>query len=150
MSLFDELVAFFEADGWPLRTLVAQQAITTTYSGQSGSYPAVARADEESHTLAFTTVLGLPVHPEARVAILETVARANFGLPLGCFLFDTDTGEIRFRTSLDVEGAVVTAAMIRNLVYTNCLAMDAYAPGFAAVLAGEATPERAIAQVEGG
>lgn len=147
-ALFQHLVDFFEDDGWPIQILTDQAALTTTYGGRFSDFAAVARADEDTHLLAFTTLLGQLVHPEVRVPMLEFVARANFGLPLGCFTFDTDTGEIRFRTSLDVEGVTVTRALVRNLVYTNCLAMDAYAPGFAAVLSGSATPEAAIASVE--
>jgi len=148
MTLYQRMVAFFQEDGWPITELADQGALTTTYGASSGTFPAVARADERLQTVAFTTLFGQLVHPEARVAVMEAVARANFGLPLGCFTFDTDTGEIRFRTSVDVEGVEVSTAMVRNLVYTNCLAMEAYAPAFSALLAGGISPEAAIAAVE--
>ncbi len=148
MSLFDTMERFFDEDAWPYQALPKQWALTTSYQGKSTSFAALARVDEDLQTVTFATLYGRLVHPEARVRVLEFITRANFGLPLGCFTLESDSGEVQFRTSADVDGVNINTALIRNLVYTNCLAMDAYAPGIAMVLSGEATPEQAIAAVE--
>jgi len=147
-ALFNVMEQFFREDQWPFQSLPNQGALTTNYQGQSGSYAAVARVDEELQTISFATLYGRLVHPEARVRVLEFITRANFGLPLGCFTFEPDAGEVQFRTSIDVDGFAISTALVRNLVYTNCLAMDAYAPGIAKVLSSEASPEEAVLFVE--
>ena len=150
ISLFDVVERFFREDGWPVQALTEQGALTTNYQGRSGSYAGIARVDERLQTVSFATLYGRLVHPEARVRILEFITRANFGLPLGCFTFEADAGEVQFRTSIDVDGYALTTELVRNLVYTNCLAMDSYAPGIAQVLSSTATPEAAVASVEEG
>lgn len=148
MALFDTFERFFDADDWPYKALPRQGVLTTNYKGRSGRFAGLARVDEELQTITFATLYDRLVHPEARVRVLEFITRANFGLPLGCFTFESETGEVQFRTSADVDGVNLNTALIRNLVYTNCLAMDAYAPGIGMVLSGEASPQAAIAAVE--
>lgn len=148
MSLFPVVRRFFDEDEWPIQVLEEQGVVTTSYGGGGHTYAAIARVDEEQQTITFATLYGRLVHPEARLRVLEFITRANFGLPLGCFTLETETGEVQFRTSIDVEGFAPTPELVRNLVYTNCLAMDAYAPGLEEVLSGRLSPEAAVAAVE--
>jgi hypothetical protein len=66
---------------------------------------------------------------------------SNFGL-------DYTDGEIRYKTSIDVEGDRLTPALIKRLVFTNVAMMDQYLPGIRAILEHNATPEEAIRLVE--
>ncbi|WP_008312518.1 hypothetical protein [Leptolyngbya sp. PCC 6406] len=59
-------------------------------------------------------------------------------------------GEIRYKTSIDVEGDRLTPALIKRLVYANVMMMDTYRPGLLAVLESTTTPEDAIHWVETG
>jgi hypothetical protein len=147
-SIFEVVLEFFRTDGWPVTEVPGQTVATTSFRSDARSYAALAAVDEVSGTISFATLFPTPVPPPLRPVVTEFVARANFGLPLGCFTMDPDTGEVRFRTSADVDGGPVPVELVRNLVYTNCLAMDAYAPGLIRVLSGEATPEAAVADVE--
>ena len=61
----------------------------------------------------------------------------------------TEFGELRFKTSIDVEGGQLTSTMVKNLVYTNLAVMDQYLPGLKKVIDGM-EPEKAIAEVEAG
>ncbi|WP_017662953.1 hypothetical protein [Baaleninema simplex] len=61
---------------------------------------------------------------------------------------DYSDGEIRYKTSIDVEGSQLDNALIKQLLYTNLLMMDKYLPAIEAVIAGTQTPEEAIALVE--
>ena len=62
---------------------------------------------------------------------------------------DFTDGEVRYRTSIDVEDASLPPALIKNLVYTNIGTFDRYLPGIMAVIYGNTSPEDAIHQVEG-
>jgi hypothetical protein len=58
----------------------------------------------------------------------------------------------RFRsckTSIDVEGDRLSAALIKQVVYTNVTMMDEYLPGILSVIYGNVSPAEAIAQIEG-
>ncbi len=68
-------------------------------------------------------------------------------MEIGNFELDFDSGEIRFKTSLDVTGDRITPALIKQLVYINVLTIDQYLPSIQAVLDG-ATPVDAIRAIE--
>lgn len=57
-------------------------------------------------------------------------------------------GEIRYKTSIDVEGDRLTPALIKRLVYANVMMMDTYFPGIQAILETGVEPEAAIDLVE--
>jgi hypothetical protein len=57
-------------------------------------------------------------------------------------------GEIRFKTSIDVEGGTLTDKMIENLLAANCVVVNKYLAGLRSVITGTA-PAAAIATIEG-
>jgi hypothetical protein len=88
--------------------------------------------------------------PETKnLAIAEFIARANFGMIIGNFELDFTDGEIRYKTSIDVEGANLTFLQIKRLVYANVMMMDQYLPGIMSLLDSDVSPKDAIAQIEG-
>jgi hypothetical protein len=58
------------------------------------------------------------------------------------------SGEIRYKTSIDVEGSTLTFPQIKQLVYTNVMMMDEYLPGIISVIDGGVEARDAIAQIE--
>ena len=80
---------------------------------------------------------------------MEFLHRANYGLHMGNFEFDGSDGEIRFKTSIDADGAVLNTVLSRNAIYMNCLMMDRYLPGILGLIYGEMTAVEAIDKVDG-
>ncbi|MEO1389173.1 MAG: YbjN domain-containing protein [Cyanobacteria bacterium J06634_6] len=76
----------------------------------------------------------------------QFITRANYGLILGNFELDYTDGEIRYKTSLDVEGDRLTPALTKNLISTNVMTMNQYLPGLLAVLEQQTPPGQAIKQ----
>ena len=67
---------------------------------------------------------------------------------IGNFELDFSDGEIRYKTSLDVEGDRLSNALIKQTVYLNVLTMDKYLPALVAVINNELSVDNAIAAVE--
>jgi hypothetical protein len=61
---------------------------------------------------------------------------------------DYEDGEVRFRTSLDIENHEVTHALVSNHVYPNVWMMDRYLPGLFAVVYSDKNPEEIINSIE--
>ena len=82
------------------------------------------------------------------------MTRANYGLIIGNFEMDFSDGEVRYKTSIDVEDEDeddrLSVALIKNLVYANVLTMDRYLPGVMSIIYGDVSPAQAIAQMEEG
>ena len=72
----------------------------------------------------------------------------DYGMTIGNFELDYTDGEIRYKTSIDVEGDQLTSALIKNLVYTNVRMMDEYLPGITAVIEAGVSPEEVIWAIE--
>jgi hypothetical protein len=49
--------------------------------------------------------------------VAEFLTRANSGMVIGNFELDFADGEIRYKTSIDVEGDKLSYAIIKRLVY---------------------------------
>jgi hypothetical protein len=67
---------------------------------------------------------------------------------IGNFEFDFSDGEIRFKTSLDINSSNLDVAVIGQLIYTNLFNVDKYLPGITQILDSDISPEEAIATIE--
>lgn len=148
-TVFDKMVKFFQDDEWKFRQLEDRPILQMGFSGRNGSWMCYAQAKNEQQRFIFYSVLEAKASPEKHPAIAEFLTRANYGLVLGNFEMDYSDGEIRYKTSVDVEGGDLTHEMIKTLVYTNVLMMDKYLPGIMSVLYANIPPEQAVASVEG-
>lgn len=147
-SIFDSMVRFFREDDWKFRQIEEKPILMMGFSGESGSWICYAQAQDDRQRFIFYSVMESKVPADRRPAVAEFLTRANYGLILGNFEMDFSDGEVRYKTSVDVEGGSLAQQMIRTMVYTNILMMDRYLPGVMSVVYGGVSPADAIAQVE--
>ncbi len=148
-DLIDVARQFLTDDGWPLAEVPEKPILRTGFEGKNGAWNVFIQADEAHRLLLIYSVCPFKVSEDQRPAVVEYVTRANYGLLLGNFEFDYTDGEVRFKTSIDVESAELTPALVHNLAYANVYMMDRYLPGIMMVVYGKAQPADAIREVEG-
>jgi hypothetical protein len=159
-AIFDAMEAFFKKDEWPATRLENQAAMSMNFQGQNGRWSCYARVEEEKQIVLFYSYCPVKAPEEKRPILADFLTRANYGLYIGNFEMDYNDGEIRFKTSIDVEGnksvgeegkepAELSFALMKRVVYDNVGVMDKYLPGVMAVIYGGASPTEAIAKVEG-
>lgn len=146
--IFQAVVGFFQEDDWHFDRVEGREALTMGFSGQNGTWRCLAMVDQEREQFAFFSSLDTKVPLEKRRLAAEYLTRANYGLPLGNFELDFSDGEVRCKTSIDIEGGTLTNTMVRNIVYCNCALMDRYLPGLMKVVYGSTMPEAAIQEIE--
>ncbi len=149
-EIYESVLSYFKGLDWPLRETDGHSTLITAFRGQNGEWVCIAKIREEERQFAFYSICPLEIPADKRQAIAELVTRANFGLIVGNFEFDLDDGELRFKTSIDVEGDWLSDPLIAHLVELNLRAMDQYLPGFQDVLGERAQPAEALARVEHG
>ncbi|MEB3294603.1 MAG: YbjN domain-containing protein [Synechococcales bacterium] len=145
--ILEEAIRFFAEDDWSFAKIQGQPALQIGCQGKNGEWNCYAKAREEQQQFIFYSISPIAAPEDKRGTIAHFLTRANYGTLIGNFELDFSDGEIRYKTSIDVEGDRLTPALIKRLVYTNVAMMDEYLPGIQAVMAGE-TPEQAIALVE--
>jgi hypothetical protein len=146
VTIRDALVAYFKARDMSLFE-IDERTMSAPVAGSNGEWTLFATIREPEHQLLLHGVHPGEVSADRRTEMALYLSRANFGLVIGAFEIDLDDGEVRFKTSIDVEGAELTDALIDHLVLANVSMMDRYLPGIDAVANG--TPaDAAIAAVE--
>ncbi len=147
--ILDAVERFLESDDWPVNRLKDRQLVKTAFEGKNGQFACYAQERQEQEQFVFYSIF--PVRtPEAKIPeIAEFITRANYGLIIGNFELDHSDGEVRYKTSIDVEDAELTDPLIRHMVYANVLTMDKYFPGLMRVLYAGIDPTSAVEEVEG-
>ncbi len=148
--IFEALARFFAENEWPATRLGDQTVLQLAFQGAQSRWLCYAQAREETQQFVFYSVCPITIPAEKRPVIAEYITRANYGLILGNFELDFEDGELRYKTSLDVEESELTLALLKPVVFANITTMDRYLPGIMSLIYGKASPLEAVAQVESG
>jgi len=147
-QFFEEIVNFFQEDGWPFVQVEGEPLLQMVFQGENGKWTCYAKARDDPEQFVFYSVCPVNAPDSKRLAVAEFLTRANSGMIIGNFEMDFEEGEIRYKTSIDVEDDSLSSALIKRLVYANVMMMDGYLPGIMSVIYGDVTPRDAIAQIE--
>jgi hypothetical protein len=145
---FQTLGEWLEADGWHPDLLQGISAYRTGFAGDNARVVCIAEVRLQLQQFLFYVLVPNKVPEGRRVEVAEAITRANWGLRIGNFELDFNDGELRYKSSLDFEGELLTHALIRNVVYPAVETLDHYLPALMAVAYGGKEPAAAIAEVE--
>jgi hypothetical protein len=148
-TIFNAMMEFFEEDDWEFSWMEGVTALSMSFAGKHGKWMCYAQAREEQQQFVFYSVCPVNAPESKRALISEFVTRANYGMIIGNFEMDWADGEIRYKTSIDVEGAQLTKLLVKQMVYANVMIMDRYLPGLMSVMYGSSTAVEEIAKIEG-
>lgn len=147
-KILEIIAQFFKEDDWRFERIEGKPILRTGFKGKNVTLRLISQANEEKCLANFYSVLDLSIPEDNRLAVAEYLTRANYGLNIGNFELDFSDGEVRYKTSIDVEGGQLTTTMVKNLVYNNVLTMDKYYSGIMSVVYGNVSPADAIAKIE--
>jgi hypothetical protein len=147
--ILDAIAVFLEQDDWPHNLVDGRSVYKTGFEGKNGQFTCYAQERNEQEQFVFYSIF--PVRaPENRLAeVAEFITRANYGMIIGNFELDYGDGEVRYKTSVDVEEVDMTQPLLRHAIYANVLTMDKYFPGFMRVIYAGIDPVDAVEEVEG-
>ena len=138
---------FFDSQDWPFVQL-EDELFQLAFAGENGRWRCYTRIRQAEDQLLFYSICPLAVPDDRRAAIAEFLTNVNYGAVIGNFELDWSDGEIRYKTSIDVEGDRLSVPLMENLVYANVMMMDRYLPGIVAVIEAEISVDEAIARIE--
>lgn len=147
-SIAEVIRQYCNEDGIKYRQL-DERTIHAAFQGTNFTYQMFARSRDGHRQAIFYSAIPVKVPPEQRPTVAEFLCRANYGIMLGNFEMDCDTGEVRYKTSVDVEGGELTSRMVKTMVHVNLSTADKYAKGLIDVLYRGLTPAQVIAELEG-
>jgi hypothetical protein len=94
--------------------------------GKHAEWACMIRCFEQSARLLVYSLYPEQVEAALRNRISELICRINYGLILGNFEMDWEDGELRYKTSMDIESIEINRTVLRNLVYGNFHSFDMY------------------------
>jgi hypothetical protein len=140
---------FLREDDWPISPVEAKSVLKTGFEGKNGQFTCYAQERSEQEQFVFYSVFPVRTPPDRVSEVAEFITRANYGMIIGNFELDYSDGEIRYKTSVDVEDSDLPDPLVRHMIYANVLTMDKYFPGLMRVLYAGIAPMNAIEEVEG-
>jgi hypothetical protein len=146
--IFEAMVNFFREDDWPFVKVEGEPALRLAFEGENGKWNCYAKARVQQQQMVFYSICPVFAPEAKRGAVAEFIARANYGMIIGNLEMDFEDGEIRYKTSIDVEGDSLSSALIKQLVYANVMMMDQYLPGIMSVIDSDVSPKDALAKIE--
>ena len=145
-KILDATERFFREDNWTYERHPERPVLRLQFSGKNGRWQCFAQ--ERNNQLLFYSVAAVNAPEDKRGTISEFITRANYGMAIGNFEMDYNDGEIRYKTSVDVDTGDLTNNLVKPAIYVNCLMMDKYLPGLMAVLYAGVSPKEAVEKVE--
>jgi hypothetical protein len=139
---------FLTSNGYIVSRREGETVINLQHEGKNGQWECYGDAREEDGLCCFYSVSPVNAPENKRSAIAEFIARINYILTVGNFEMDFADGEIRYRTSIDVEGDRLSTPLFRQLVTANITMMDRYLPAIRNIVENDISPSEAIAAIK--
>ena len=113
--LLDAVLAHLDEEEYEYH-VDSEERVELTFTTNNGVLATWFTIDEEDEIVLYVSRCPVFVPEEGRAAAMEFLTRANFGLRIGHFEFDLDDGEVRYKTSIDVEGDELTPALVKRML----------------------------------
>ena len=145
-----DIIRCLEEDEWPIHTINDEKTwLRTGFKGKNGRWVCFGHYLPTPDIFLFYSTCPANVPEDRRYAAAEFITRANYGMYIGNFEMDFDDGEIRYKSSLDLEGVQESlAVLLKNILYPNVNTLDRYLPGIMSVAFSNTSPTDALASVE--
>ena len=140
--------SFFQAEEWTVNQSEDGATWATGFEGENGQWPCYAEINPEKFQFIFYSICPVTAPDDKKALMAEFLTRANYGLIMGNFEMDFSDGEVRYKTSIDVENDRLSLELVRNTVYANLSLMDTYLPGILKLIYSDATPVDVIDEIE--
>ncbi len=147
-KLMDVVTAYLQQDGWPFELMEGGTVARVLFQGDNAQFTCYVQAREEAEQFVVYSLCPINVPEHKRMEMAEFITRANYDMVLGNYEMDFEDGELRFKTSIDVEGTQLTPELVKPVLYANVLMMDQYLPGVMSVIYADVAPKTAVEQVE--
>lgn len=149
LGIREVLGEFLKEAGWVF-DVDEGQTFKVNVKGRNGNWVAHALPFDTEDQALFISICPVQVPVLKRPSMAEFITRANFGLKIGNFEMGYEHGDVRYKTSIDVEGDRLVGPLVHQLVTANLQMMDRYLPGIRRVIETDIAPKEAINLVENG
>jgi len=141
----EQVVELFQAKDWKFEVDEESDLVRTGIEGDNGHWQVMAIASDDDDAVLMLSLFPQKCPTHRRAPYAELLTRINFGMMMGCFEMDYDSGRIHFKTTLPFARGNLNAALLENVVMVNLARMDRFLPVIMSVIYAGISPARALA-----
>jgi hypothetical protein len=141
----EQVVELFRAKDWKFEVDEESDVVRTGIEGDNGHWQVVAIASDDDDAVVMLSLFPQKCPAHRRRPCAELLTRINFGMMMGCFEMDYESGKIHFKTTLPFTRGDLNAALLDNVVMLNLARMDRFLPAIMSVIYAEISPGQALA-----
>lgn len=104
-------------------------------------YECRASAENDRQLLVFHCICPFKASEEKRAPLNEILARLNADVAIGNFELDMDSGEVRFKTSIALNGSELTPALAEPIVMGCVFTMNAFLQSIGTIVFSDVTSD---------
>ena len=124
MRIKDTIIEIARNNNWPYQD--KDNLIKIDAEGEKGNWQTFCKCLEDEKRFAYYSLCPSIVPKENISLMAEVLTRINYGLKVGNFEMDYDTGEIHFKTYVDFHSDEIPTEALAQCMYINILTFDQY------------------------
>ena len=141
----EQVVGLFRAKDWEFEVDEESDLVRTGIEDDNGHWQVMAIASDDDDAVLILSLFPQKCPAHSRTPCADLLMRINFGMMIGCFEMDYDSGKIHFKATLPFARGNLNAALLENVVMLNLARMDRFLPAIMSVIYAGISPARALA-----
>ena len=135
-------------DGWTPELLPDGRTFSFVYDGKNSELFVYVYIPTAIDILVVYCGCPFDIPDDTMDAAREFVARANYGMLVGCMELNVEDGDLRFRSGLDFRGISLTPDLFRNVLRPSPYGMDRYLPAIRALVIEQKSAVEALEVID--
>jgi hypothetical protein len=144
----EQVLELFRAKQWKFEVDEENDLVHTGVEGDNGDWRVIAGASDDDRVFLMLSLLPQKCPVQKRAACAELLTRINFGMEVGCFEMDFESGRIHLKTAVPFAPGALDPGMLNKVVMFNLGCMDKFLPAIKSVIYAGTSPARVLAAVE--
>ena len=140
-KVYGLLCEALDKKGWRYDKYPEDGVVTFGVSGEDIPMSFVVSADEDKQAVQFYSKLPFAFPEDKRLVGAHAVCRVNFDMPIGCFDYNINTGEMMFRLVSSYRDSLVTSDLYVEMIGVACMLLDEYNDKLLMAVKGYIKPE---------
>lgn len=148
-SALSKVVRYLKKEDWKFSVSPDRNLVHMGVGARNGTFNIAIAATEEEKIVVVYVIAPIKV-PEGikRINVADFITRANYGLIVGNFEMDFADGDLRYKSSVQFKGGVLSDQMIEDLLGKSVSTMDHYFTGLMKVIYSDTSASEAINDIE--
>ena len=143
-KVYGLLCEALDKNGWHYDKYPEDGVVSFVINGEDIPMSFVVSVDDDRQSVRFYSKLPFTFPEDKRLVGAHAVCRVNFDMPIGCFDYNINTGEVTFRLVSSYRDSLVTSNLYVEMIGVACMLLDEYNDKLLMAAKGYVKPENML------